>query len=264
MIFLFSLNVDVQALPVFYSTKWSVVWLFWLGCAVAFSGYGENLAMQCVCCVLCYIFLIPPGMVSNLTAHKFSSASVHFTGSSSSSKLQTDKATEQAAKGALANFFSALLSIVFLCCLSVCLVLSIIICPCFTFLLSFHLLPLITCQLPNIPVCVCVSVFIDQLTSHCVCSVVLFLFFFFPSHLSASQRAPIVFYYLKQTKGRPLSLLPGYLVRSFAFFSFPALVANSLRLIYLPVDRPVELVAAVAARVSLAQTRVFFPPQAIV
>lgn len=163
MIFLFSLNVDVQALPVFYSTKWSVVWLFWLGCAVAFSGYGEklNLAMQCVCCVLCYIFLIPPCMVSNLTAHKFSSASVHFTGSSSS-KLHTDKATELAAKGALANFFSALLSIVFLGCLSVCLVLSIIICPCFTFLLSFHLLPLITCQLPNIPVCVCVHRPIDK------------------------------------------------------------------------------------------------------
>lgn len=160
--------------------------------------------MQCVCCVLCYIFLIPPCMVSNLTAHKFSSASVHFTGSSSS-KLHTDKATEQAAKGALANFFSALLSIVFLGCLSVCLVLSIIICPCFTFLLSFHLLPLITCQLPNIPVFVCVSVFIDQLTSHCVfsCAVSLFLFPF-PfvgqskgAHrvllFEADKRAPIVF-----------------------------------------------------------------------
>ncbi len=143
-------------------------------------------------------------MVSNLTAHKFSSASVHFTGSSSS-KLQTDKATELAAKGALANFFSALLSIVFLGCLSVCLVLSIIICPCFTFLLSFHLLPLITCQLPNIPVFVCVSVFIDQLTSHCVfsCAVSLFLFPF-PfvgqskgAHrvllFEADKRAPIVF-----------------------------------------------------------------------
>lgn len=232
-------------------------------CSCLFWSRWETELGYAVCCVLCYIFLIPPCMVSNLTAHKFSSASVHFTGSNSS-KLHTDKATEQAAKWALANFFSALLSIVFLGCLSVCLVLSIIICPCFIFLFSFHLLPLITCQLPNIPVFVCVSVFIDQLTSHCVCSVVLFLFFFFPSHLSASQRAPIVFYYLKQTKGRPLSLLPGYLVRSFAFFSFPALVANSLRLIYLPVDRPVELVAAVAARVSLAQTRVFFPPQAIV
>lgn len=202
MIFLFSLNVDVQALPVFYSTKWSVVWLFWLGCAVAFSGYGENLAMQCVCCVLCYIFLIPPCMVSNLTAHKFSSASVHFTGSSSS-KLQTDKATEQAAKGALANFFSALLSIVFLCCLSVCLVLSIIICPCFTFLLSFHLLPLITCQLPNIPVCVCVHRPIDKPLCVFSCAVSLFLFPF-PfvgqskgAHsvllFEADKRAPIVF-----------------------------------------------------------------------